>query len=76
MGKLVNYVTLLHQATSRAYIERMVDDKVHCMNVARQYGSDYWDGNRRTGYGGYKYIPGHWKPVAEKLIKTYNLKAG
>ena len=28
MGDLVNYVTALHQATSRKYIERMVDDKV------------------------------------------------
>ena len=31
MGNLVNYVTSLHQATSRKYIDRMVDDKVHCM---------------------------------------------
>ena len=31
MGKLVQFVTSLHQATSRAYIDRMVDDKVLCM---------------------------------------------
>ena len=37
MGKLVNYVTPLHQATSRAYIDRMVDDKVHCMLKAKEY---------------------------------------
>ena len=29
--------------------------------------------NRRFGYGGYKYIPGRWKTVAKKLIKTYKL---
>ncbi|MDP6683378.1 MAG: class I SAM-dependent methyltransferase [Desulfobacterales bacterium] len=73
MGKLVNYVTPLHQATSRAYIDRMVDDKVHCMLKAKEYESDYWDGDRRYGYGGYKYIPGRWKPVAETMIRTYNL---
>ena len=73
MGKLVNYVTPLHQATSRAYIDRMVDDKVHCMLKAKEYEADYWDGNRRYGYGGYKYIPGRWKPVAEALIENYNL---
>ena len=73
MGKLVNYVTPLHQATSRAYIERMVDDKVHCMLKAKEYEAEYWDGDRRYGYGGYKYMPGRWKSVAEALIENYNL---
>ena len=73
MGKLVSYVTQLHQATSRAYIDRMVDEKVHCMLKAKEYESDYWDGDRRYGYGGYKYMAGRWKPVAEKLIENYNL---
>ena len=73
MGKLVNYVTTLHQATSRSYIDRMVDDKVNCMLKAKEYEFDYWDGNRRYGYGGYKYMPGRWKPAAELLIKNYNL---
>ena len=73
MGNLVNFVTKLHQATKRSYIDRMVDDKINCMIKAKEYEFDYWDGNRRYGYGGYKYIPGRWKPVAELLIKNYNL---
>ena len=73
MGNLVNYVTALHQSTARTYIDRMMDDKVNCMLKAKEYEFDYWDGNRRYGYGGYKYMPGRWKPVAEKLIKNYNL---
>ena len=73
MGNLVNYVTMLHQSTSRAYIDRMMDDKVNCMLKAKEYEFDYWDGNRRFGYGGYKYISGRWKPTAELLIKNYNL---
>jgi ubiquinone/menaquinone biosynthesis C-methylase UbiE len=51
----------------------MVDDKVNCMKIAKQYGKDYWDGDRRYGYGGYNYMPGRWKPVAEALIQKYNL---
>ena len=74
MGKLVNFVTPLHKSTKRAYIERMLDDKVNCMNIAKKYENDYWDGDRRYGYGGYKYIPGRWKPIAELIIKNYNLK--
>ena len=73
MGKLVQFVTPLHQSTTRAYIDRMVDDKVHCMLKAKEYEFDYWDGDRRYGYGGYKFIPGHWKPVAEALIEYFDL---
>ena len=76
MGQLRNLVTPLHKATSRNYLERMVDDKVHCMVKAKEYGYHYWDGNRRYGYGGYRYIPDRWKPVAEALIDIYNLKKG
>ena len=73
MGRLVQFVTPLHQATSRSYIDRMVDDKVHCMLKAKEYETDYWDGHRRYGYGGYKYIPGRWKPVAESLVEHFGL---
>jgi len=76
MGKLLNVVTPLHQMTARKYIDRMIDDKVHCMLKAKVYEYDYWDGDRRYGYGGYKYMPGRWKPVAEKLIEIYKLKPG
>jgi hypothetical protein len=50
----------------------MVDNKVECMLKAKEYEFDYWDGDRRYGYGGYKY-DGRWKSVAEKLIATYQL---
>jgi len=50
----------------------MTDDKVSCMKVARKYGKDFWDGDRRYGYGGYKY-DGRWGVVAQKLIETYSL---
>ena len=73
MGTLVNYVTPLHKATQRLYIDRMVDDKVKCMIKAKEYEFDYWDGVRRFGYGGYKYMLNRWKPVAEELISNYRL---
>lgn len=72
MKKLLNIINPLHKRTSRDYIARMVDDKVHCMKKAREYEVDYWDGDRRYGYGGYSY-DGRWKIVAENLIKEYNL---
>ncbi len=72
MGRLLELVTPLHTSTKRDYLARMVDDKVHCMVKAKEYERDYWDGDRRYGYGGYQYT-GRWKPVAEQLIETYNL---
>jgi len=35
---------------------------------------DYWDGERKFGYGGYKYIKGYFAELASELIKKYNLK--
>ena len=75
MGEQLDIVTSLHKATSRDYLARMNDDKVACMIRAKEYEFDYWDGDRRFGYGGYKFLPGRWKPVAEKLIERYALTA-
>ena len=73
MGEMLNLVTPLHRASSRDYLARMVDNKVEAMMVAKHYGADYWDGERRYGYGGYKYLEDRWKPVAEALIERYAL---
>lgn len=72
MGRLMNIVTPLHKRTKRDVLARMVNDKVACMLKAKEYEFDYWDGDRRYGYGGYKY-DGRWKTVAETLIKEYQL---
>lgn len=75
MGRLLNIVTPLHRRTKRDYVGRMMDDKVHCMLRAKEYEADYWDGDRRYGYGGYRY-DGRWKVVAEKLVEIYGLVDG
>lgn len=70
---LRSYIQGLHQSTKRDYLARMNDNKVEAMSKARQYGFDYWDGDRRYGYGGYSYIPGRWKSMAEQMIRDYSL---
>jgi len=72
MGRELNLFTPLHRRTSRDCLARMLDNKVEAMGVAKAYGRDYWDGDRRYGYGGYRY-DGRWKPVAERLIEIYGL---
>jgi len=73
MGQLLNLATPLHKKTKRDVVARMVDDKVACMMKAKEYEFDYWDGDRRFGYGGYKY-DGRWKPVAQQFIDHNKLK--
>jgi len=63
-------------SSKREYLPRMLNDKVQCMGVAKRYDEHYWDGDRRYGYGGYRYLSGRWRNVAEQLIKTYHLIAG
>lgn len=72
----VDFVTRLHTSTKRDYLERVVQhDKAECVVVAKQYGEDYWDGDRKYGFGGYHY-DGRWRPVAEAMANHYGLKSG
>jgi ubiquinone/menaquinone biosynthesis C-methylase UbiE len=71
--KEIKLITNLHLSTKRNYLDRMINKKVECMTEARKYELNYWDGPRKYGYGGYKFIPGRWTGVAKKLIKKYKL---
>ena len=54
----------------------MLDDKVEAMTTASRFASDYWDGDRRYGYGGYTFRQGYWSGVAKELIDIYGLRDG
>ena len=41
--------------------------------IARQFGKEFFDGERRHGYGGFYYNPRFWKPVIPDFIKHFNL---
>lgn len=72
----VDFVSDLHKTTIRNYVERVMSaDKAECSKIAKEYGYDYWDGDRKYGYGGYRY-DGRWKSVAEKIAEYYQLEPG
>ena len=73
IGSVKNYVTFNHKKTNRNYLERMNNNKIQCMTTAKKYGFDYWDGDRKYGYGGYRYIKGYHSILAKKLVKDYSL---
>ena len=43
------------------------------IKISKKFGKDYFDGERRFGYGGYKYDY-RWVQVAKDLIQFFDLK--
>jgi len=43
--------------------------------IARQFGRDYFDGDRKHGYGGFNYQPRFWQPVIPDFQRRYGLTA-
>jgi SAM-dependent methyltransferase len=72
----LDFISGIHKATKRDYLQRVVEfDKAECAAVSKRFGQEYFDGDRRYGYGGFKY-DGRWKTLAETLIRHYGLKPG
>ena len=72
----IDFLQTIHTRTARNYVQRVVEhDKAECAEVARRFEYDYWDGDRRYGYGGYRY-DGRWVAVAERIAAHYGLEPG
>lgn len=75
----VDFLSPLHKATQRDYLARVNDGeypKSKAAELAKQWGYDYWDGDRRICYGGYRYMEGRWEKVARMMVEHYGLKPG
>ena len=75
----IDFMSATHKSTSRDYLARVNDPefpKAKAATLAKQWGYDYWDGDRRINYGGYRYMPGRWAPVGQAMIDHYGLKPG
>ena len=72
----IDFISKLHRSTKRDYLGRVNEaDKAACAEVALKWGKDYWDGERKYGYGGYRY-DGRWRAVARAMADHYGLKPG
>ena len=75
----IDFMSALHKSTRRDYLGRVNDPvfpKWKAAELAKKFGEEYWDGDRRICYGGYRYIEGRWEGVAKKLIRHYDLDSG
>ncbi|MDZ7576939.1 MAG: class I SAM-dependent methyltransferase [Candidatus Nanopelagicales bacterium] len=44
--------------------------------IARQFGQEFFDGDRRHGYGGFNYQPRFWQPVIPAFQRHFGLGPG
>jgi protein-L-isoaspartate(D-aspartate) O-methyltransferase len=72
----VDFLSVVHKSTKRDYVARVTEfPKAEAAKLAKQWGKDYWDGDRKTGYGGYSY-DGRWRKVADAMVAHYGIKPG
>ena len=72
----IDFISATHKKTKRNYIKRITEyPKAKAAMKAKQWGYDYWDGDRRICYGGYHY-DGRWVKVAQAMVNHYKLKPG
>lgn len=72
MGKeidlLVNYPKAKRNVDERG-AEKTENDRA----IARKFDKDFFDGDRKHGYGGFSYMPRFWQPVIPTFKKYWKL---
>ena len=75
----IDFMSVVHKATKRDYLARVNEPefpKAKAAAMAKKWAFDYWDGDRRINYGGYRYMEGRWEKVAKAMADHYGIKAG
>ena len=67
---LVNY-----PKTKRDVKERGADKTEEDRAIARKFGREFFDGDRKHGYGGFSYMPRFWQPVIPTFKEHFGLSA-
>ncbi len=65
---LANYPKSKRDTVSRANEKTDADRK-----IARRFDKEFFDGDRKHGYGGFKYNEKFWTPVIPTFIEYWNL---
>jgi len=65
---LVNY-----PKAKRDLNARLESKSEESRKIGRKFGFDYFDGDRKHGYGGFTYNPKFWQPVVPTIVEKYKL---
>ncbi len=68
---MVNYPKSKRDVTGRGATKTDADRA-----IARQFGQEFFDGDRKHGYGGFSYHPRFWQPVIPTLRDHFSLYSG
>jgi len=74
MGREIDLMVDYPQA-KRNLEERAAGKTEEQRAIARQFGKEFFDGDRSTGYGGFNYMPRFWQPVMPTFVKHWGLTA-
>ncbi len=76
MPHIDEFILSVHTRAKRDYLKRVTEfPKAEAAKLAKKFDIEYWDGDRRFGYGGYSY-DGRWRAVAERMAEYYQIKPG
>lgn len=75
MGKEIDLM-VNYPKTKRNLEERVALKSEADRAIARQFGRDFFDGDRRHGYGGFNYQPRFWSPVVPTFQEYWKLTSG
>lgn len=74
MGKEIDLL-IHYPKTKRNVKERGASKTEEDRAIARKFGRDFFDGDRKNGYGGFSYNPRFWQPVISTFKSHFDLTA-
>ena len=72
MGKEIDLL-INYPRTKRNVEERGKEKTEEDRTIARRFDKDFFDGDRKNGYGGFSYNPRFWQPVIPTFKDYWNL---
>ena len=73
MGKEIDLL-INYPKSKRDPLKRLQKKSPYDQKIARKFDKEFFDGERKYGYGGYKYNPKFWKPVIPTFKNFWNIK--
>ena len=73
VGKEINLL-VNYPKSKRDFSKRVSQKTKEDIAIARKFGRDFFDGDRKHGYGGFDYDPKFWQPVIPIFQNYWNLK--
>ena len=75
MGKEINLL-LNYPKLKRNIQERENQKSDEDRTIGRKFGKEFFDGDRKVGYGGFRYDPKYWTEGVKDISNYYELKSG